>query len=349
MTEAASGWLTAAARDLLVDGARPSEASQLGARAASASVTLPGLVEGFLEAATRLDSDGATPVDLVGRLRRLTMAAITGYQNEVRGELFRRDRDREQFVADLLAGHTDPGRLAARAQRYGIRLSGSHIVAVARSNGLTNEIVHAIDNALAARFGAGNTLTSVRDGDLVCLCTGGLRGVAAELAHHLLTQLGTGTWQLGVGRAHPGLQGLATSLHEARDTLDLAERLGFSAPVMHAADLLVFPVLLRDHDAITDLVHTVLGPLTQARGGAQPLLDTLTVLFEQQGNYSATARALHVSVRAVTYRLDRIKALTGYHPGESTQRFTLHAAVLGAKLLNWPHPDPDQATSDQFG
>lgn len=27
---------------------------------------------------------------------------------------------------------------------------------------------------------------------------------------------------------------------------------------------------------------------------------------------------------------------TGYHPNEPTQRFTLHAAVLGARLLNWP-------------
>jgi DNA-binding PucR family transcriptional regulator len=60
------------------------------------------------------------------------------------------------------------------------------------------------------------------------------------------------------------------------------------------------------------------------------------VLFEQQGNHTATARAMHISVRAVTYRLDRIRALTGYHPSEPTQRFTLHTAVLGARLLDWP-------------
>jgi sugar diacid utilization regulator len=228
--------------------------------------------------------------------------------------------------------------LAARAQRYGIRLTGLHTVAVARADGLTGAILHAIDDALAARFGAGNTLTSLRDDDVVCICTGGLRGVAAELAHHLLGHLGAGGWQVGVGRAHPGLHGLATSLLEARDALDLAERLGFTAPGMHAADLLEVPVLLRDRAAITALVTSVLGPLTQARGGAQPLLDTRTVLFEQQGNHTAAARALHVSVRAVTYRLDRVKALTGYHPSEPTQQFTLHTAVLGARLLGWPHP-----------
>ncbi|HEY0699762.1 MAG TPA: helix-turn-helix domain-containing protein [Micromonospora sp.] len=80
----------------------------------------------------------------------------------------------------------------------------------------------------------------------------------------------------------------------------------------------------------------MLGPLTAARGGAQPYLDTLTVLFGNQGNHTATARQMHLSVRAVTYRLDRIHSLTGYHPNEPTRRFTLQAAVLGARLLGWP-------------
>ncbi len=172
--------------------------------------------------------------------------------------------------------------------------------------------------------------------DLVCISAGGLRGISAELAHLLLTEVGTGGWQIAVGRPHPGLPGLARSLHEARNALDHAGRLGFTTPVLNAGDLLVFPVLLRDRDAIIDLVDTVLGPLTTARGGAHPYLDTLTVLFDNQGNYTATARQMHLSVRAVTYRLDRIRDLTGYHPSEPTQRFTLQAAVLGARLLNWP-------------
>jgi DNA-binding PucR family transcriptional regulator len=41
-------------------------------------------------------------------------------------------------------------------------------------------------------------------------------------------------------------------------------------------------------------------------------------------------------VRTVTYRLNRVKQLTGYDPGHPEHRFTLEAAVLGAKALNWP-------------
>jgi sugar diacid utilization regulator len=339
-----AGWLTSAARALFAAGHRThprhehQRAAELGAQAAAASLTPTNLIEAFLDAAslTAQDDPDLSAADLVAMTRHLAVAAIDGYQQHTRSELAQRDRDREQFVTDLLTGRADAGRLAARAQRYGIRLSAQHTVAVAHAPGVSVDLVHTIDDALAARFGAGNTLTSVHNGDLVCLYAGGLRGVPAELAHHLLTRLGSEGWQIGVGRPHPGPHGLVTSLGEARDTLDLAGRLGFSTPVLHAADLLVFPVLLRDRDAITDLVHTVLGPLTRARGGAQPLLDTLSVLFDQQGNHTATARAMHISVRAVTYRLDRIKALTGYHPNEPTQRFTLHTAVLGARLLDWP-------------
>jgi DNA-binding PucR family transcriptional regulator len=41
-------------------------------------------------------------------------------------------------------------------------------------------------------------------------------------------------------------------------------------------------------------------------------------------------------VRTVTYRLDRIKALTGYSVHDPGQSFTLQVAVLGAQLLGWP-------------
>jgi hypothetical protein len=345
-------------------------AAGLGARAADAGLQVRDLIVGILRAAAaHWDSvePGAAPAGsgreasgreatgpggevaavrvraaaLLQTAQALVGAALDGYARATHAELARHDGERAAFVTELLAGRAEPGRLAERAQRYGIRLSATHVVLVARGEGLTAPVVQRVDAALAARFGDGNTLTTLRGDDLVCISAGGLRGVAAELAHLLLGELGAGGWQVAVGRAHPGVQGLATSLDEARGSLEHAAKLGFTAPVLNAADLLVFPVLLRDREAIIDLVATVLGPLTAARGGARPYLDTLTVLFEHQGNYTAAARHLHLSVRAVTYRLDRVRELTGYHPGEPTQQFTLHAAVLGARLLGWPNdPEP---------
>ena len=89
-----------------------------------------------------------------------------------------------------------------------------------------------------------------------------------------------------------------------------------------------------------ELVDAVLTPLTEARGGAEPLLRTLEAYFEAGGNASLAARSLHLSVRALTYRLAKIAELTGRDPADPAQRFELQTAVTGARLLGWPaHPD----------
>jgi DNA-binding PucR family transcriptional regulator len=129
---------------------------------------------------------------------------------------------------------------------------------------------------------------------------------------------------------------VARSYEEARAALDLAGRLGLDDPVVEAASLLVYRMLLRDRAAIVELVDGVLRPLEQARGGPGPLLDTLEAYFACGGVAAETARRLHVGVRTVTYRLARIRELTGYAANDPTHRFTLEAAVLGARLLGWP-------------
>jgi DNA-binding PucR family transcriptional regulator len=116
----------------------------------------------------------------------------------------------------------------------------------------------------------------------------------------------------------------------------MAARLQLDNPVVNAPELLIYRVLLRDQPAMVDLVHAVLSPLQKARGGAKPLLATLSAYFDTGGVATESAKRLHVSVRTVTYRLGRVKALTGYSAADPAQRFTLEAAVLGARALNWP-------------
>jgi DNA-binding PucR family transcriptional regulator len=76
--------------------------------------------------------------------------------------------------------------------------------------------------------------------------------------------------------------------------------------------------------------------LLRARGGAEPLLETLEAYFASGNVATEAARRLHLSVRAVTYRLDRVRELTGYDVAEPQRAFALQAAVLGARLLDWP-------------
>ena len=80
--------------------------------------------------------------------------------------------------------------------------------------------------------------------------------------------------------------------------------------MLRAADLLVYPVLTRDRQAMADLVHSALGRLRQARGGAQPLMDTLTAYFHSGCVSAEAARRLSLCVRTFTYRPERSHKLT---------------------------------------
>jgi DNA-binding PucR family transcriptional regulator len=176
-------------------------------------------------------------------------------------------------------------------------------------------------------------LVATKAGLLVCVVPAVDGEVVIELTG-LLRRLGS--LRVGVGRPRAGPTGVARSYEEARESLELADRLGLDDPVVEAASLLVYRVLLRDRGAIAELVDGVLAPLVQARGGAQPLLDTLAAYFQTGGVAAEAARRLHLGVRTVTYRLDRVRALTGYSATDPAHRFTLEAAVLGAQLLDWP-------------
>lgn len=326
---------------------------QAGARAAEDGVPLRELVGTYLKAVEAAwptlpgVARGATARDVqrsgqaVWLAVRQSIAAVAeGYEEAGRLAIRRAEEDLNAFIDDLLFGRGDLGRLAERAQRYGLQLAGAHQVLLGRCPDDTDPAVLArrIDQALAGRFGGPNVLVTTRAEYLVCVSPGGLRGVPGEFAHQLVLALGTdGGWQVGVGRPHSGPDGVVRSYEEALNALELGDRLQLRQPVLHAADLLVFSVLLRDRAAMADLVATVLGPLLDARGGPEVLLETLTDFFDTQGNVTATARRLSISARAVTYRLDRVHRLTGYSATDPTQRFTLEAAVLGAKLMNWPN------------
>ena len=51
------------------------------------------------------------------------------------------------------------------------------------------------------------------------------------------------------------------------------------------------------------------------------------------------SRRLTLSVRALTYRLERIHKLTGANPADPAHRYMLQTAVIGARLLDWPAKD----------
>jgi sugar diacid utilization regulator len=267
-------------------------------------------------------------------------AFAEGHERAQRLAVRQEEGVRREFIDDLLYGRSDLGRLAERAERFGLLLSRAHAVAVAQGGKPVEDMHPAtrqVESAVISRFGERRILLTTKDGRLVCIAPGEQDEVLAFFAKqaHAATDGG----QVAIGRPHPGAGGVVHSYEEALNALDLADRLDIAEPVLRAADLLVYPVLTRDRQAMADLVRNTLGPLQSARGGAQPLVDTLTAYFDSGCVAAEAARRLSLSVRAFTYRLERIHKLTGANPADSVHRYTLQTAVIGARLLGWPDSD----------
>ncbi|MEU9861943.1 helix-turn-helix domain-containing protein [Streptomyces sp. NPDC047971] len=310
-----------------------------GERAAEAGVGLRAAVRAHLATARalrpRLSRSAAE--HLLAAAEETVDAFAEGHERAQRLAVRQEEAARREFIDDLLHGRSDLGRLAERAERFGLLLSHAHAVAVAQGSEPYEDgyaVSRGVESSLVARFGNRRILLTTKDGRLICVAPGDEPDVLAFFAKQAYAATDGG--RVAVGRPHSGAGGVVHSYEEALNALDLADRMDLDAPVLYAADLLVYPVLTRDRQAMAELVRGVLGPLQQARGGAQPLLDTLTAYFDTNCVSAEAARRLSLSPRAMTYRLDRIRRLTGADPADPAERYTLQTAVIGARLLDWP-------------
>jgi DNA-binding PucR family transcriptional regulator len=327
----------------------------LGGRAAEQGVPLRALVDLYLSAtwrawrvlpAVRDTTDVQTVHDVGEAVLRAAddavAAAAEGYQAARRWAIRREEAARREFVDDLLSGAGEPSRLLTSAERFGVDVVGRHVVVVLSSNRPFRDatpVVARVEDAVATAAGD-RSLVATKEGQLVCVLPttrpARVDAVVAAVSDAVTPKMRDRTWRCGVGRGYAGPAGIVRSYDEAREALRLAELLELVDPVVRIADLLVYRVLLRDREAISDLIESVLTPLRDARGGPKPLLDTIATYAATGANAAAAARRMHLSVRAVTYRLSRLRELTGYDPGVPDQLYVLQTAALGARLLGWP-------------
>jgi sugar diacid utilization regulator len=352
--------------DAAINGRRPDSfeldaVRELGRRAAAEGVSARRAVDLYLSAAWRLWRQLPVVVrssdpEKVRRAAEAVLRAlddaigvlVDGHQAERRAMIRQEEALRVEFVDDLLRGDADVSRMVERAQPFGIDLGKPHQVAMVaprHGDGAVDRAAIALERTVVERFGDREVLVATKDGRVVVVVPGASVPALAlpkgfDVGTAIQQDLGRrripGRWRVAAGRAFPGAYGIARSYEEALEALTFADRLGLDADVVHARDLLVYRVLGRDQAAIVDLVRDVLTPLDQVRGGAAVLLETLREYFDAGDVATEAARRLHVSVRTVTYRLARIAQLTGYSVSRPDQRFALHAAVLGARLLEWP-------------
>ncbi len=330
--------------------------AERGGEAARQGVPLRAIVDLYLSASWRLWSEleivntgSAEQVRGAGlavlRAADDGVAALAEGFQLARSDITRRqDAERSDVFQALLGGGRSAEGALGRAADLGLDLGSPHAVLVASSVGAMRSsaaasVLNHVERALAGRYADAPPLVSVQDGQLVAIFAAPNAKAIDEVTGRVVTILdaptATNPWQLAVGRPLTGPTGVRASYEQAKETLELAGRLGLTTSVVLPADLAIYRVLLRDRAAMAELIVTVLGPMAQVRGGPG-LLETLEAYLTTGGVATETARRLHLSVRAVTYRLKRIQDVLGRDPVDPAERLTLHAAVLGARLLDWP-------------
>ncbi len=323
---------------------------RLGDRAARRGVALRALLDLYLSAAWRLWRHLPAVVHAARRPQQVVragevmlhatddvVAALTeGYQLARRSVVRAQESARREFIDDLLTGTTDVAGLLHRAPGFGLDLTGPYAVAAVRTERPVDDaspLLQTLDRAIQGAKADAPALLATKDGRVVVVFAApdgtAVTHVADRLGEALAQARSAGRWQLAVGRPAAGADGVVTSYREARDILDLADRLGIEEPVLAGRNLAVYRILLRDKRLLADLVDSTLGPLRTARGGAAPLVDTLLAYFGSGGVAARTAR----DAAPVGARRD---LSPGAHPGADRARSgrrgrPVHPARRGAR------------------
>jgi len=140
---------------------------------------------------------------------------------------------------------------------------------------------------------------------------------------------------IGVGRAHAGAGGAATSYAEARRAARFAAALG--RPVLRHDDLGLFALLADGGDpaAIAALVAEWLGPLLAHDERRRPkLVPTLAAWLDAGAAQQDGADALGVHVSTLKYRLGRIGDILGRDLASPDVRFQLQVALAARRTLD---------------
>jgi len=304
--------------------------------------------------AAGLDERG---VDGEGRRRALehgsTVLALELSKERAAAEVERRLRG--DLVEEVLSGGLEPEeaeRIARQAERLGHRLPQRAWVVILEpdddeteaalgAHGQQDRLDAALSGLIRSRLPG--ALTLVRTASAVLL-------VPDEIASDLATveKLGgqvlsaanavmkPGSASVGIGNVANGVGELARSHLEARQALRLTRRAGGRSQVASYRSLGAFRLLLevQSPDALRRFVDELLGTLVKyAESRDTPLLETLEALAAARWVRRAAARDLGIHINSMTYRVERIEALTGLQLDDPETRVALSIALRARAML----------------
>jgi carbohydrate diacid regulator len=130
---------------------------------------------------------------------------------------------------------------------------------------------------------------------------------------------------VGIGRYHPGINGLAQSYQDAKAALSLGRRFHGHNQV-HCLDALGIAAFVGVPDEQTklDLAMHLLSPLDHE----PEMIETLAAFFLENCSPSATAKRLSIHRNTLSYRLDKIASLTGLEPRRFDDAVQIRLALV---------------------
>jgi purine catabolism regulator len=156
-----------------------------------------------------------------------------------------------------------------------------------------------------------------------------LKVVANEFVSHLLVKHPKAHVIIGIGRPGVGPSKWIQSLQQARESWRLGKEWK-GAPVTYFGDLGLYQLLtaLGTSPEAARFFRKTLGRLISHDDNKNAeLVETLEAFFTCHGNLSQTANRLHIHRNTLTYRLERISAITQLDLDDPDARFSLQLAL----------------------
>jgi sugar diacid utilization regulator len=288
-----------------------------------------------LEAALNISSTIMQLVDLGSRV------ITNAYLDEITDRnLLRRD------LLDALVSGKEEG-VPRLARSLHVNLADTYIVVVVRADDMLGELGR--DDSLPSRVALDRIVETTRRhvqpadglrllagmhrGDLVVLYPVAgpddlqmVREDCVELAKGLAIEV-----SLGISSYQPGLSAVATAYAEARDAVEVADRLGIRGRAVGLDDVLVDQMLHASVHAQRLLLNTMQALVDYDLRHGSDLVATLQTYVDTRFNLTKSGALLFVHPNTVVYRLRRIHELTGRDPHDVDDLLVLW---LGLKTLD---------------
>jgi purine catabolism regulator len=253
-------------------------------------------------------------------------------------------RLRGDFIGALISGSLHGDEATIEGGRFGHDVDQPHIAIVVRWQNKPHPSLRSLEtlvNGLVIRY-PNRILSQLFEQEIRIFFSVDendpiqeARTLAKELQEEALLEHRNAPLVIGISTRAKQVKEWRVIYQEAKQACEFAQRLSSKEP-LYISDLGIFKFLSREnfHDDLMQLRHDTIGMLIENEDRQNvDLLLTLEAFFQTHGNNTQTADLLNIHRNTLSYRMDRIKALTGLDLDQPDVRLAVHLAIRIHRLI----------------